>query len=78
MKKKIFSMTVFLQLSTAVFSTSLSASSTQELEKKIEEILKLEPMNEKYTEREFIQIIIKDYNYYTGKEFSKDNHLGVS
>ncbi|WP_241330238.1 RDD family protein [Chryseobacterium arthrosphaerae] len=38
------------------------------LSDKIKNILKLEVDPKKMTERQFISIIIKDYNYYTGKE----------
>ncbi|MDG4652221.1 RDD family protein [Chryseobacterium arthrosphaerae] len=38
------------------------------LSDKIKSILKLEVDPKKMTERQFISIIIKDYNYYTGKE----------
>lgn len=38
------------------------------LSDKIKSILKLEVDSTKMTERQFIGIIIKDYNYYTGKE----------
>lgn len=38
------------------------------LSDKIKNILKLEVDPTKMTERQFISIIIKDYNYYTGKE----------
>lgn len=37
------------------------------LSNKIKEILKLEPDSVKFTERQFINVIIKDYNFYTGK-----------
>lgn len=35
---------------------------------KIKEILKIDYDSRKYTERQFISVIIKDYNFYTGKE----------
>lgn len=38
------------------------------LSDKIKSILKLEVDPTKMTERQFIAIIIKDYNYYTGKD----------
>lgn len=38
------------------------------LSNKIKEILKLETDSIKFTERQFINIIIKDYNFYTGKD----------
>ncbi len=38
------------------------------LSNKIKEILKLEPDSVKFTERQFINVIIKDYNFYTGKD----------
>lgn len=38
------------------------------LSNKIKEILKLEPDSVKLTERQFINVIIKDYNFYTGKD----------
>lgn len=38
------------------------------LSNKIKEILKLEINPREYTERQFINVVIKDYNYYTGKE----------
>ena len=39
------------------------------LSTKIKEILKLEIDPTKMTERQFINIVIKDYNFYTGKDF---------
>lgn len=36
---------------------------------KIVEILKLDPDSIKLTQRQFISIVIKDYNFYTGKDF---------
>ncbi|WP_223608797.1 RDD family protein [Chryseobacterium sp. OSA05B] len=38
------------------------------LSDKIKGILKLEIDSKKMTERQFINVVIKDYNYYTGKE----------
>lgn len=38
------------------------------LSDKIKEILKLEMLPNKLTEKQFIQVVIKDYNFYTGKE----------
>jgi hypothetical protein len=38
------------------------------LSDKIKSILKLEIDPTKMTERQFINVIIKDYNYYTGKD----------
>lgn len=38
------------------------------LSNKIKSILKLEPDPRELTERQFINIIIKDYNFYTGKD----------
>ncbi|MBH1960560.1 MAG: RDD family protein [Flavobacteriia bacterium] len=38
------------------------------LSNKIKEILKLESESIKFTERQFINVIIKDYNFYTGKD----------
>lgn len=38
------------------------------LSDKIKEILKLEINPAEYTERQFINLVIKDYNYYTGRE----------
>jgi len=40
----------------------------QKLTNKIKEILKLEYDEKQFTQRQFIGTIIKDYNYYTGKE----------
>ena len=39
------------------------------LSTKIKEILKLEIDPTKMTERQFINVVIKDYNFYTGKDF---------
>ena len=39
-----------------------------QLSNKIKEILKLEIDHRELTEKQFIDKIIKDYNYYTGKE----------
>lgn len=38
------------------------------LASKIKEILKTEIDEKSYTDRQFINVVIKDYNYYTGKE----------
>lgn len=38
------------------------------LSNKIKEILKLEVETSKLTERQFIMVVIKDYNFYTGKD----------
>jgi len=40
----------------------------QKLTNKIKEILKLDYDEKQFTQRQFIGTIIKDYNYYTGKE----------
>ncbi|WDF47222.1 RDD family protein [Chryseobacterium sp. KACC 21268] len=38
------------------------------LTNRIVEILKLEPDSIQFTQRQFISVVIKDYNFYTGKE----------
>lgn len=38
------------------------------LSDKVKSILKLEVSPQEFTERQFIQVIIKDYNFYTGKD----------
>lgn len=38
------------------------------LTKRIVEILKLEPESIQFTQRQFISVVIKDYNFYTGKD----------
>ena len=40
----------------------------QRLNQKIKEILKMEYDEKQFTQRQFIATVIKDYNYYTGKE----------
>lgn len=53
------------------YTKALKADDRQIISKlsdKIKNILKLEIDPTKMTERQFINIIIKDYNYYTGKE----------
>ncbi len=40
----------------------------QRLTEKIKEILKLDYSDRQFTQRQFISTIIKDYNFYTGKE----------
>lgn len=39
------------------------------LSNRIKEILKLESVPNQFSERQFIGVIIKDYNFYTGKDF---------
>lgn len=38
------------------------------LSDKINEMLKLELLPNKLIEKQFIQVVIKDYNFYTGKD----------
>lgn len=40
----------------------------QKLSEKIQEIIKLKFNSQEFTERQFIDKIIKDYNFYTGQE----------
>jgi hypothetical protein len=53
------------------YTKALKADDRQIISKlsdKIKSILKLEIDPTKMTERQFINVIIKDYNYYTGKD----------